>query len=87
MYNLIKFLKCKNIHNRISIIKECKEKINTFKMEKHLTFDKKEISNILNYPDNVRVVEEKNMKINVLLNCSYILVYLYKAIGPFNRTY
>ncbi len=70
MYNLIKFLKCKNTHNRISIIKECQEKINTFKIEKHLIFDKKEISNILNYPDNVRVVEEKNMKINVLLNYS-----------------
>jgi len=39
-------------------------------MEKDLIFDKNEISNILNYPDNVRVIDEKNIKINVLLNYS-----------------
>ena len=70
MYNFIKFLKCNNTRNRTSIIKECQEKINIFKMEKDLIFDKNEISNILNYPDNVRVIDEKNIKINVLLNYS-----------------
>ena len=67
MHNLIKFLKCNNTQGRISIIKECQDKINTFQIGNSLIFDKKDISNSLNYPDNVRVVEEKNIKINVYL--------------------
>ena len=68
MINLIKFLKCNKTNTRISIIKECVDNLNFFKLEDSLNFDKKEISDMIIYPENVKVVEEKNIKINVRSN-------------------
>jgi hypothetical protein len=65
MLNLIKFLKCNKSNTRISIIKECVEYLNFFKLENSLKFDKHELNDFIVYPENVRVVEEKNIKINV----------------------
>jgi hypothetical protein len=65
MLNLINFLKCNKSNTRISIIRDCVENINIFKLEDCVKFEKKEISDIIVYPENVRVIEEKNMKINV----------------------
>ena len=67
MLNLIKFLKCNKINGRILIIKECVNNLNAYEYEKYLKVEKTEISDEIVYPANVRVIEEKNIKINVNL--------------------
>jgi hypothetical protein len=63
--NLIKFLRCNSTRGRISIIKECVDNLNNLKLESSLKLDKMEINDEIVYPENVRVIEEKNIKINV----------------------
>jgi hypothetical protein len=67
MLNLIKFLKCNKIKGRILIIKECVNNLNAYEYEKYLKVEKTQISDEIVYPENVRVIEEKNIKINVNL--------------------
>lgn len=68
MLNLIKFLKCNKSKTRLSIIKNCIDKMNIYKHEDYLKFQKQDISDFIVYPEDVRVVEEKNIKINVKYN-------------------